>query len=526
MTGSLKTGRAVHTATLLPSGLVLVASGEDSTGNPLASAELYDPNAGTWSYTGNLKTARYRHTATLLPNGQVLIAGGGNVFNALKSSELYDPSSGTFATTGNLNTAREEHTASLLSNGQVLIAGGESSPGSALSSGELYDPETGLGTATGPQTYGAFSETSTLLPNSEVLIAGGTTFGQTFASCNLFDPTLGYVPAAQPQIDAIPAITVATAVELTGTKFTGISEGSGGSKNASASNIPVVQLQSLANEQTVNVTLDPAQGFTPTTFTSLPTTHLAHGFAMMTMFVNGTPSHSQIVNYNLGTQHLAFFAAPQILGLDASPYSLPATTSAGLPVSYSVVSGPATVSGNTLTLTGAGTVVLAAEQAGNVNYLGLSTQQTITVKASANFSAWEGESGHFTTPQLNDQSISGSTAMPENDGVPNLLKYAFNINPATAMSSADRAALPAVSLDTTTTPGTAYLALTYRKYALLTNALITVQTSPDLQMWTTVTPDLSQQIGTDPVTGDPIMEVGVISNGAGPGFIRLRVTGQ
>ena len=35
---------------------------------------------------------------------------------------------------------------------------------------------------------------------------------------------------------------------------------------------------------------------------------------------------------------------------------------------FSVVSGPATVSGSTLTITGVGTVVVAANQAGNTNY--------------------------------------------------------------------------------------------------------------------------------------------------------------
>jgi Leucine-rich repeat (LRR) protein len=44
------------------------------------------------------------------------------------------------------------------------------------------------------------------------------------------------------------------------------------------------------------------------------------------------------------------------------------TASSGLPVTISVKSGPATISGNTMTLTGVGTVVLAANQAGNANY--------------------------------------------------------------------------------------------------------------------------------------------------------------
>src|SRR5438552_3644353 len=74
-TGSLGAARAVHTATLLPLGKVLVAGGT-STGVTFASAELYDPANGTWTGTGGLGAARQSHTATLLPNGKVLVAGG------------------------------------------------------------------------------------------------------------------------------------------------------------------------------------------------------------------------------------------------------------------------------------------------------------------------------------------------------------------------------------------------------------------------------------------------------------------
>jgi sugar lactone lactonase YvrE len=51
-----------------------------------------------------------------------------------------------------------------------------------------------------------------------------------------------------------------------------------------------------------------------------------------------------------------------------SPTTLTATASSGLPVSYTVLSGPATVSGNILTLTGAGSVTVEADQAGNSQY--------------------------------------------------------------------------------------------------------------------------------------------------------------
>src|SRR5215813_855417 len=65
------------------------------------------PNGGTWTFTGSLSTGRFLHTATLLPSGLVLVVGGlDETFNATASAELYDPASGTWTATGNLNTAR------------------------------------------------------------------------------------------------------------------------------------------------------------------------------------------------------------------------------------------------------------------------------------------------------------------------------------------------------------------------------------------------------------------------------------
>ena len=52
-----------------------------------------------------------------------------------------------------------------------------------------------------------------------------------------------------------------------------------------------------------------------------------------------------------------------------NPFDVSATATSGLAVSYSIVSGPATVSGNTITLIGTeGTVVVAADQAGNAQF--------------------------------------------------------------------------------------------------------------------------------------------------------------
>jgi hypothetical protein len=88
--------REYHTATLLPSGKILVIGGWGVTGF-LASAEVYDPAMGTWASTGNMTEARRSHTATVLPSGRVFVTGGEDAAGFLASTEVYDPDSGSFA---------------------------------------------------------------------------------------------------------------------------------------------------------------------------------------------------------------------------------------------------------------------------------------------------------------------------------------------------------------------------------------------------------------------------------------------
>jgi hypothetical protein len=65
------------------------------------------------------------------------------------------------------------------------------------------------------------------------------------------------------------------------------------------------------------------------------------------------------------------------------PFAVSASSASSGAVSYTVVSGPATVAGNTVTLTGAGTVVLLASQVPNGNYAAATANATFTVAPAA-----------------------------------------------------------------------------------------------------------------------------------------------
>ena len=205
-TGPMHDARAIHTATLLPDGNVLMVGGRaPDNSQDLATAELYDPATGTFTPTDSLNEARAGHTATLLPNGLVLIVAGSQITRpgfsrTLASAELYDPVSGTFSFTGTVIGARIGHTASLIQTGQVLIAGGTSGITKQLSN--LYDPMSGIFSVTGEMITVRSSHAAVQLPSSgscsgQTLVAGGSkAVGPIVTdSAELYDPATGFFGA-------------------------------------------------------------------------------------------------------------------------------------------------------------------------------------------------------------------------------------------------------------------------------------------------------------------------------------------
>jgi hypothetical protein len=178
-------------AVLLRDGRVLVIGGSDTSGKPVASAQIYDPKTGRFSPTGSMVTAPPGgvSVATLLADGRVLVAGGssgepcGNGgCPGVATAEIYDPATGKFSPTGSMTEPRWGCTGTLLPDGRVLIAGGIAT-NSPLTSAEIYDPATGKFSSTASMSGGHSWATATLLPDGRVLIAGGGT-----AMAELYQP--------------------------------------------------------------------------------------------------------------------------------------------------------------------------------------------------------------------------------------------------------------------------------------------------------------------------------------------------
>jgi hypothetical protein len=133
-----------------------------------------------------------------------------------------------------------------------------------------------------------------------------------------------------------------------------------------------------------------------------------------TNYLAATPV-SQTIVVSQASQTITFTGLPSATTYTSpnATYTLNASATSGLPITYGVT-GPATVSGTTLTITGAGTVVVTASQPGNTNYLAATpVSQTIVVSQASQTIAFTGlpSATTYTSPNatytLNASATSG-----------------------------------------------------------------------------------------------------------------------
>jgi hypothetical protein len=174
--------------------------------------------------------------------------------------------------------------------------------------------------------------------------------------------------------------------------------------------------------------------------------------------------------------------APVVTGVPA------ATGTIGLPFAYQIIAAnyptgfaaanlPAGLTVNTATGLISGTIATCGNSAVIVtatNAVGSGTASLI-ITSMDSFGAWQQQ--WFSAAQIADSSISAATAMPAGDGVPNLLKYAFNLNSfAPSPNSLPLCSLMPVS-------GTNYLTFEYVDNIFASGISYIPEVSSDLQNW-------------------------------------------
>ncbi len=241
-------GRDLHTATLLADGRVLVAGGEGNvnytTFTVFRTAELFDPQTNTWTFTGRMHVGRAQSAAVSLADGTVLMVGGAPKKKLVTATcEIFTPpgtasrprtaaapprfvarqralapqafsvqqpanharfvrrpaSAGKWTVTGSMNVPRggaNGFPAILLPGGKVLVEGCDNALGVAGRTAELFDPGTGKWTMTGSMHVARCNHGAALLPDGRVLVAGGDSGGIVHATAEVYNPKTGKWSAA------------------------------------------------------------------------------------------------------------------------------------------------------------------------------------------------------------------------------------------------------------------------------------------------------------------------------------------
>jgi sugar lactone lactonase YvrE len=156
---------------------------------------------------------------------------------------------------------------------------------------------------------------------------------------------------------------------------------------------------------------------------------------------NAAPTVQQSFTVTKVPQTIAFGPLSQQTAGDA-PFPLAATASSGLPVTFTLVSGPASLSGNIVTLTGGGTVTVSASQLGNNVYAAaLSISQSFFVVPPPDAvgdgipDAWRAQYFPNVDPTGTTTNYhSCATCDADGTGQNNLFKYVAGLDPTNPAS--------------------------------------------------------------------------------------------
>ena len=186
---NLSRPRARHNVTELLDGRLLVTSGLQSSASsssgggcaiglgPMPDADIYDPAADLVTSLPAMSSARWAHEQALMNDGRVLIVGGATncAGFATRSAEIFDPNLGTFLPTDSMAQRRVDFASAKNSGGIIFVFGGFSDRygQSVTSVVEKFDPISSTWSAAGYLNFAKGGIGACDLGDGAVLIFGG-----------------------------------------------------------------------------------------------------------------------------------------------------------------------------------------------------------------------------------------------------------------------------------------------------------------------------------------------------------------
>ncbi|HEX6385083.1 MAG TPA: kelch repeat-containing protein, partial [Anaerolineae bacterium] len=213
MLASMQTARGGATAQVI-NGKIYVAGGLDVNGASLASVEIYDPASNTWSSAAAMTTRRDNAGSAVLGGmlyvfgGRTRDADGTEVNGTLATVEMYDPSANTWTARASMPTGRRTVVVGTL-DGKAQVMGGErTSSGGSFEQNEEYDPLTNSWRTLAPMLTARHGAAAGTINGVVYVAGGGPTGGSSFSSVNeAFSFAGGTTPAPTPTNTPAPGNT-------------------------------------------------------------------------------------------------------------------------------------------------------------------------------------------------------------------------------------------------------------------------------------------------------------------------------
>jgi predicted outer membrane repeat protein len=327
------------TLTVTAAGTIVVAANQTGNSNYTAATQV----------TASIVVDKAMATVTLgsltpTYTGSVLVATATTTPTGLTVNFTYNGSStaptaaGSYTVVGMIGDSNYQGS----STGTLVI--GKATPAIAWATPAAIAYGTAL-SATQLNANSTIAGTFVYTPASGTLTAGSQTLSVILTPTDTTDYTTATATVTLTVNKATPAIAWATPASIAyGTALSATQFNA--SSTIAGTFVYTPALGTLtAGSQTLSVTLTPTDSTDYTTAT-----------ATVTLTVN---NNAQTIS----------FTAPSSVTYGIAPIALSATGGpSGNAVTFSVFSGPGSITGNTLTITGAGRVVVAANQLGNANY--------------------------------------------------------------------------------------------------------------------------------------------------------------